>query len=242
MSRLFAFALALTMIAPSSVAAQAPAGSGAPRPPQGVHYVYLIRHGQYDRDTTVTDDRLGNGLDALGHEQAKKLGARLAGLPIRFHALVSSDFARARETAAELAAILHMSVAIDSLLHECTPTSDNARIMRDETPESIALCDEHRAAAWARYVVPTPEADTHDLLVCHGNVIRWMVTKAVGGDVRHWASMDIANASLTILAVRADGSVRLVMYSDVGHLPLDLQTWTGRGAGWGSAAAAKAMR
>jgi hypothetical protein len=48
--------------------------------------------------------------------------------------------------------------------------------------------------------------------------------------------MEIANASLTILAVRPDGTSRLVSFSDVGHLPVARQTWTGKGAGWSAPA------
>ena len=44
--------------------------------------------------------------------------------------------------------------------------------------------------------------------------------------------MDIGNASLTILAVRSDATVQLMTFSDVGHLPVSLQTWLGKGAGW----------
>jgi hypothetical protein len=45
--------------------------------------------------------------------------------------------------------------------------------------------------------------------------------------------MDIANGSLTVIAVRPDGSVRLVTFSDASHLPISKQTWAGNGAGWG---------
>jgi hypothetical protein len=44
--------------------------------------------------------------------------------------------------------------------------------------------------------------------------------------------MDIGNGSITVIAVRADGSTRLASFSDVGHLPPDQQSWTGSGAGW----------
>src|SRR6185295_2464315 len=92
--------------------------AGQPVTARGVHYVYLVRHGIYDRDAKVTDDRLGNGLNALGHEQAKLVGARLAHLPVRLHSLVSSDFARARETADDIGALVHIAVVRDSLIHE----------------------------------------------------------------------------------------------------------------------------
>jgi serine/threonine-protein phosphatase PGAM5 len=204
---------------------------GADAPPAHVRYVYLIRHGDYDRNDAA-DDRTANGLNALGHEQARLIGARLAGLPVKIHSLVSSNYTRARDTAAEIGSILGMPAQEDSLLHECTPNSDRADFMSNHKPDEIAACEANLVAAWARYMQPSPDADTHDVLVCHGNVIRWFVSRALGVDTKRWGAMDIGNGSLTVLAVRADGSTRLVLFSDVGHLPVVKQTWTGRGAGW----------
>jgi serine/threonine-protein phosphatase PGAM5 len=201
----------------------------------GVHYVYLIRHGLYDRDDAA-DDRTGNGLNALGHEQARLMGERLAGLPVKINSLVSSNYTRARETAADMAAVLETAVIEDSLLHECLPKTERADLMKDATPGEIADCESNLASAWQKYMRPTPEYDSHDVLVCHGNVIRWFVAKAIGAGTERWSTMDVGNGSLTVLAVRSDGSTRLVMYSDVGHLPLEKQSWAGRGAGWGKQA------
>jgi serine/threonine-protein phosphatase PGAM5 len=199
--------------------------------------VYLIRHGIYDSDPDRNaDDVVANGLNALGHEQARLAGARLAALPIKPAALVSSTYRRARETAEDIGRALGMTPTLDSLLHECTATSDRADYMKNHPAAEIAWCDSNLALAWNKYMVPSPEADRHDVLVCHGNVIRWFVSHALSGDPRHWPAMEIANGSLTILAVRPDGSVRLVMFNDVGHLPVPKQTWTGKGAGWGTPA------
>ena len=104
--------------------------------------------------------------------------------------------------------------------------------MRDQTPEELARCDANLQAAWAKYMRPSPEADAHDVLVCHGNVIRWMVCRALGLDTKRWSTMDIGNGSITVIAVRSDGMTRLAVFSDVGHLPVEKQTWSGRGAGW----------
>lgn len=206
------------------------------KPGTGIHYVVLIRHGIYDRDTTA-GDITGNGLNALGHEQAHLAGARIAALPIHAAALVASNYRRARETAEDVGQEMRMTPAADTLLHECNPASDRADYMRNHTADEMAACDSNLARAWAKYMVPSPEADRHDVLVCHGNVIRWFVSRAVGGDSRRWTSMEIANGSITILAVRPDGTIRLVCFSDVGHLPLAKQTWSGKGAGWGPPAA-----
>ena len=104
--------------------------------------------------------------------------------------------------------------------------------MAREKPQDVAACDSARVVGWGRYFQPNPDHDTFDVLVCHGNVIRWTWMRAVGADVKNWANLDAGNASLTIIAVRPDGSVRPVMYSDVGHLPVEKQTWSGRGGGW----------
>lgn len=223
--------VALLLLLTTSLAAAQTTPAPAPAP-KGVHFIYLIRHGMYTPDTVNTDDRVSSALNALGHAQAKLVGKRLAKLPVTFHALVTSDFTRARETADDIGRLLHMTPVRDSLIHECTPRAENPAWMKNASADEIALCESHLAAAWARYLVPTPDADTHDVLVCHGNVIRWMIAKTLADDPTHCSRLDIGNCSLTIIAVRPDGVPRLVMYSDVGHLPLDKQTWTGRGAGW----------
>jgi serine/threonine-protein phosphatase PGAM5 len=214
----------------SPVAAQAP--GAAPKPPAGIHFIYLVRHGIYDRDTSATDDRTSNGLNALGHEQARLVGTRLAGLGVKFDRLISSEFLRAKQTADDMSPSLKMTPTRDGLLNECTPPSVSSSLMASEKPADMAACDSTRVLAWQRYFVPTPERDTYDVLVCHGNVIRWNLMRALGADTRLWSNQDAGNCSLSILAVRPDGSIRLVMYSDVGHIPVEKQTWSGRGGGW----------
>jgi serine/threonine-protein phosphatase PGAM5 len=190
----------------------------------GVHYLYFVRHAIYDRDPKTTDDRVGNGINALGREQARLLAARLAALPVKLHALYVSDFKRAIDTAAELAGPLKLTPVVDPLLHECTPAP----------AANEPACEAQIAGAWVKYAKPTPAADTHDVLVSHGNVIRWLVVHALGADTKVWPALDIANASLTIIGISADGSAHLVMYSDASHVPIAKQTWAGPGAGWGT--------
>ncbi len=226
-------AVALAVVATVGATLLAGAARAAePAPaPRGVRFVYLIRHGMYDRVDSL-DDRTANGLNALGHEQARLLARRLAALPVRAHFLVSSDFTRARETADEIGAVLGIHAARDTLLEECTPRSIRAAAPGDADSTEAVACEARLEAAWGKYFRPSPDADEQDLVVCHGNVIRWFVCRALGADPRRWITMDLANASLTVVAVRPDGSARLVLYGDVGHLPVSKQTWLGRGPGW----------
>ncbi len=225
-------ALLVTVVAAADVPAKpAPAAAAAVGSGKGIRTIYLVRHGFYVADSTA-DPHFGPGLAPLGREQAGIVGRYLAGLPVRFESITSSMLTRARETADIMALTLRMRVDRDSLWNECSPRSENPAQNRGNTEAEILASDAQLEAAWAKYMRPSPDADTHELIVAHGNVIRWMVAKTVAGDTRKWGTMDIAHCSLTVLTVRPDGSVRLVMFSDLGDLPLEKQTWAGRGAGW----------
>ncbi len=226
----FLVSAALVLACASNASAQAPPASAAPK--TGVHYIYMVRHGIYDRDTSATDDRVANGLNALGHEQARAIGARLAALPVKFDRLISSEFLRAAMTADDMGVAMKMKPTRDGALNECTPTTNNARMNGEQGPGELAQCDSARTVQWQRYFASTPDRDTYDVLVCHGNVIRWTLMKATGADTKNWLNLDSGNCSLSIWAVRPDGSVRTVMYSDVGHIPTEKQTWSGKGGGW----------
>jgi serine/threonine-protein phosphatase PGAM5 len=83
-------------------------------------------------------------------------------------------------------------------------------------------------AAALRLLVPaTGTADAHDIVVCHGNVIRWLVCRALGVDPQAWLGMSIANCSLTIIQVKADGSCKLISFADSGHIPWSQTTYPG---------------
>jgi serine/threonine-protein phosphatase PGAM5 len=223
-------ALAASTIAAAGFTTEAPAQA----PTGGVRYLLFVRHGIYDYDSTA-DDRTGNALNPLGREQARAVGERLRGLGVARLRLLTSDFTRARETADTIGRVVGLPAVRDTLLRECTPTQTPPATAPGAAEEAVA-CDSSLARAWARYVVPA-EQDAHDVLVCHGNVIRWFVARALGLDARRWRGMDIGNASVTVIAVRPDGTTRLVAYSDVGHLAPRSQTWSGRG--WGLPKAAR---
>ncbi|NOT34556.1 MAG: hypothetical protein HOP12_10340 [Candidatus Eisenbacteria bacterium] len=199
---------------------------------QGYHYLHLIRHGWYDY-TDNRDDRVGRGLDSLGREQARLVGERFAKLPIPIHSLVSSTFTRAMNTADLMGEIMHVRALRDSNLSECSARANRADYNRNAEPGEVDSCEARLARAWATYVRPVVgREDRHDVLVCHGNVIRWFAEHALGMKSGDWPAFEIGNGSITTIVVRPDGSTRLATFSDTGHLPPAAQTWTGRGAGW----------
>jgi serine/threonine-protein phosphatase PGAM5 len=228
----------LTWVLLASALVVAGVASAAEAPPApGTHVLYLIRHGYYDSKDPA-DARVGKHLDDLGREQARLVAGRLASLGVTFAGVRTSTYTRAMETGDIIGKALGLAVTRDSLLSECTPPTSRADI-RHDTPGEADSAQTQLNAAWAEYAKPSHAGDTHEILVCHGNVIRWFVTRALGADTRQWGQMDIANGSVTIITIKPDGNTRLVVFSDVGHLPLDKQTWAGKGPGWTTAKVAR---
>ncbi|HLP26647.1 MAG TPA: histidine phosphatase family protein [Acidobacteriota bacterium] len=188
--------------------------------------LYLVRHGYYDA-APGADSKTANALNPTGRAQAGLLAAHLAALPVKFSAVTSSEFTRARETGDAIAAKLALPCARDARLNECTPPGFGIA-EKDVDAEAIAQLER----AWQHYTQPAKDASTSEVLACHGNVIRWFVCRALGVDTTRWTRMEIANCSLTIIQVRADGATRLQVFNDVSHIPRAQQTWSGRGPGW----------
>ena len=222
---------------PGPVAEQKPAVDPKPargpkaEPPRGVHTLVLVRHGWYDGDDP-RDERTGKGLVPLGVAQARLTGSRLRALPFRFDEFLASPLTRARQTAALVAAEIDAPPPrIDDDLAECTPPTRRADVMAEETPESLAACAAQLDRLAARLLVATPAADRRTLVVAHGNVIRYLVVKALAVDPASWLGLSIGNASLTTIAIGADGAPHVIAVGDVGHLPPPL-----RSGAWGDAA------
>ena len=187
------------------------------------HTIYLIRHGSYTSDPKADAER-GPGLTALGIAQARLLAARLKALPVRFSSITSSTMTRAKETAA----VIHETLSdtpldASALLSECTPPA--RRESKDETPQEQAACAERIQTVFQQRFKPAAQGETHDLIVAHGNVIRYLVTRALGVDPDAWLGMSVAHTSLTVVRIKPDGVMRVLAVGDVGYLPSNMQSW-----------------
>lgn len=195
----------------------------------GVRTVYLIRHGDYDSEDEA-DPFTGKELVPLGVAQARLVGSRLRGMPVEFASLWSSTMTRARQTALVIGEEFpDLEIQTSSLIGECTPPTWRRDVMEDETAADLAACTQQLEEAFPIFFAPSPEADRHDIVVCHGNVIRYFVTKALKVDTEAWLGMSIANCSLTVITVEADGAMKVLSFSDSGHIPPNLTTRTAPG-------------
>lgn len=182
----------------------------------------LVRHGHYAPDPTV-DEKSGPGLSPLGVAQARLAGARLASLFKHFDALYSSPMQRARDTAAIIAAdIPGQPFSVVGDLAECTPPARRSEIMKDEKPEDTVACKAQLDRLFERYFRPAAGSERTELFVCHGNVTRYLVTRALGVDSAAWLEMSFHHASITTIRVEADGRFKVIGAGDSGHLPASM--------------------
>ena len=190
--------------------------------PTATHTLYLIRHGAYVADRNA-DPQLGPGLTALGIAQARLIAARLNGAGVKFDSMTSSPMQRARDTAAVMHETLAtLPVAQSPLLRECMPPVFES--VEAEAAERAA-CAKQLDQAFAEFFAPARNANRNDILVAHGNVIRYLVMKALKVDTRAWLGMSVPHASLTVIQVYADGSTKVLAVGDSGHIPSPLLSW-----------------
>jgi len=217
--------MALLLAAGDTTSVRAAPRTAATSP--GTRTLYLIRHGLYDEDDP-RDEAVGKGLTETGRAQARITGERLAAMGVPFDTLWTSPLTRARETAAVIArAMPGLTPQLAPDLAECTPVSRRQDVMATVAADEAEACGAQMERAFARFFTPSPAGDRHELLVCHGNVIRWLWCRALGVETAAWLGMTIANCSITVIQVKPDGTCKLYVFGDAAHLPVELQTYPG---------------
>ena len=182
--------------------------------------LFLVRHGQYLSSVEGKQDEV---LTPLGQRQAERLGKRLA--PIPFSAIWQSDMPRAVETAEILESFIPNSRRRTSrLLREGIPSVAPHFSAEYRPPRAQMLQTRQRMdLAFERFVRPS-RVDRIELIVAHGNIIRYLIRRALDDATQRWWQMDILQCGLSILRVTKERRV-LVSFNDAGHLPPKMQTY-----------------
>jgi len=179
--------------------------------------ILLVRHGQFDTNDTTSD--LGPGLTKLGRRQAVVTGKWLSTLPIaQFY---SSPLNRAQQTA--------------ELIVSCVPGArvTNAPELREVIPTPVPgmrvqNLANHRASAkmaFAQFFTSPTRDGRLDVLICHGNLIRYLLCRAMGAKASAWLKLGVCHhCALSECRINASGEVRVCSYNDASHLPLPLRT------------------
>lgn len=195
--------------------------------------IYLVRHGQYHRlspdelesDSTVEQaTRVEGGLTTLGIEQARLTAQRLMSYPIS--AIYCSSLPRAVQTA-EIIAQEFPGIPLRKtrILCECIPCVPSfiPELFSDVPSEEIARAREQADEAYGRYFKQARGKDKHEIVVCHGNLMRYFVSRALGVEPGTWVKMGIFNCGISQIRISPKWT-QVVCHNDSGHLPEDERT------------------
>ncbi|CAJ0564595.1 unnamed protein product, partial [Mesorhabditis spiculigera] len=194
--------------------------------PTATRNIILIRHGQYKMDSK---DKF---LTELGREQAALLGERLANSGIKFTTLYMSTMNRATETAGIILEKLPSDLPrkSDALIEEGPPYPPEPAVPHWVPAKNEFFSEGLRIeAAFRKYfhrAPPQQKEDSTEVLVCHANVIRYFVCRALQFPPEGWLRMSLGNCSMTWLMIRPNGRVALRSLGDIGHLPADKVTFS----------------
>ncbi|XP_051958902.1 serine/threonine-protein phosphatase PGAM5, mitochondrial-like isoform X2 [Xyrauchen texanus] len=190
--------------------------------PKATRHIFLIRHSQYNLNGKVDKERV---LTPLGREQAELTGQRLAALGLKYDLLIHSSMTRATETANILSKYLPAVELVScDLLQEGAPIEPVPPVGHWK-PEAMYHEDGARIeAAFRRYIHRADakqKEDSYEIIVCHANVIRYFVCRALQFPPEGWLRMGLNNGSITWLTIRPSGRVALRAMGDSGFMPPD---------------------
>ena len=188
----------------------------------GTRTLVFVRHGQYLVEN-------GGHLTDLGRAQA-----RLSADWLRRHvdgqridALWSSTLPRAREPADIVAETLPATVFVGKKTVRATGLLREGMYSKVKGYDSTAterVTDRARADdAYGRFF-RTTRIDRLEIVVCHGNLIRYLVCRAMEVPVGRWTRMNSNHCAITRVLVRDTGAVRVVSYNETAHLPAAMIT------------------
>ncbi|XP_034398367.1 serine/threonine-protein phosphatase PGAM5, mitochondrial isoform X4 [Cyclopterus lumpus] len=208
-------------------AAEDPSSEQDNSKPKATRNILLIRHSQYNLSGTIDKERI---LTPLGREQAEFTGERLAALGLKYDVMIHSSMARATETANIISKHLSgVDLVSCDLLREGAPIEPVPPVTHWK-PDAVYHEDGARIeAAFRRYIHradPKQKEDSYEIIVCHANVIRYFVCRALQFPPEGWLRMGLNNGSITWLTIRPSGRVALRTLGDAGFMPPDKLTRT----------------
>lgn len=168
----------------------------------------LVRHGDFDQSLS---------LSRLGRVQAARAGKRLRALPVT--KIYCSTMKRAHETALIVAKHHRGRTPVRArLLRECLPSVPRGKRVSPEARRWIRRSLDQVDRAYRRYFRRPATGRECEILVCHGNVIRYLIARALGVDARGWYGFGTSYCGITVVRISRTGSAVVDRYNDTGHL------------------------
>jgi len=180
----------------------------------GERILYLVRHGQLDL-RAFAENQFAAGLTRIGREQARFTAKRLRSLDVS--AIYCSTLGRAKETAAIISTEFPKIVLRPSNLLWELPNVGPVDDPRWQ--EAFAKGKQRGERAFIKYVRPTRYRQRTEILISHGNLIRYFACRALGIAPESWSSLGTSHCGITQLRTAPQNAVRIICYNETGHLP-----------------------
>jgi len=181
--------------------------------------LYLVRHGHYELDPS-SPLYPGPALSPLGRRQARRLAAYLDS--VRFDFIYVSTMTRARGTAEPVIRRQPRAKVIY--------TSDIAEIregiIAPYPPGAGSGGDRRRVERFAARLASAHRPGETVLAVCHANVIRYFLARAVGAPLKEGARFQTHNTGISVIEYYRTGRIAFTVerINFFGHLPADMVT------------------
>jgi len=185
----------------------------------GERILYLVRHGQLDL-RAFAENQFAAGLTAVGREQARFTARRLRSLDVS--AIYCSTLGRARETAEIISKEFPKIVLRPSNLLWELPNLGPAT---DEEWQNVFAKGKQRGErAFIKYVRPTRQRQRIEIVISHGNLIRYFACRVLGMEPESWSRLGTSHCGITRLRIAPQHNVRIMCYNETGHLPARLRS------------------
>jgi len=102
------------------------------------------------------------------------------------------------------------------------------RFAEDIAKGRLELETDRMERVFHRYIhrpLPSQTEDSHELIICHANVIRYFVCRALQIPADAWLRFNLFHCSITHLAFTSDGRVICYGIGDVGHIPQERRSY-----------------
>ncbi|XP_003744265.1 serine/threonine-protein phosphatase PGAM5, mitochondrial [Galendromus occidentalis] len=190
--------------------------------PTAIRHILLVRHGQYLSSKATDPERK---LTSLGREQADLTGRRLKALGIKFDRIVNSTMTRATETADIICNHISGPREKCNLIREGAPCQPEPKLLAWQPAEKDFFQEGAVIEAGFRKYFhradPEQKTDSYELLVCHANVIRYFVCRALQLPPEAWLRFSLNNGSITWVSIHPTGKVLVRCIGDSGYMPPD---------------------
>ena len=167
-------------------------------------------------------------LTPLGREQANLVGLRLKELGFPYTRIIQSSMTRATETAQIISQHLpNIPVTSSDLLREGYPIHHECPFGKVQSEKRVFRDGARLEAAFRKYLhraEPSQKEDSYDVIVCHGNVIRYFFCRALQFPPNAWLRFGLYHSSWTWIYITPSGKVCVRAMGDFGHLPKDKMT------------------